>query len=876
MSVTKFSRPAPSIPARWFWLYALFALVIAALAAVAIAASFAQQRRGEALRIEAIANLRLEEIGFWFNDRKSEAKFVATSREMAGLFLRWRDDADLPSRDRMLGRLIDFREVNDLHSVLVVDEQGDVIAAEPGVALETPAELKAAARLALASGESQISDIYGYGGPSPAPRLDVVAPLTATGTPARGGVVLRADPNDYLFRTLRAWPVPSRSAGSVLVRRSGDRLFSIFGGPSVAMATPGLLAAQVIGGKAPAGVALEAHDFAGKPILGVVRPVPGTDWYLVCAVEQSEAYAAAWQDAAWIAGAAFMVLLAGGFGLYAFYARLALQQGAYAEQAEKLRALQLLESIAAGSTDAIIGKTLTGTVISWNPGAEELYGYSAGEIVGRDVKVLIPPDRLAEEDHILDAVGRGERVSSLETVRLRKDGQLVPVSLNISPIRDASGAVVGISKIARDMTERTRTEAMLRESDAFVRAVGDSVLNQMAVLDRSGVILTVNAAWEKFALDNGVGSAPLLRWGVGADYLAACRSATGPSADDAMAAAEGIESVLAGRRESYELEYRCDAPGEERWFQMSVTPLKTSAGGAVVVHSNISERKRNEAELERHRLHLEEIVAERSADLVQANRALSEAEAFLRMLADNIPARVAYWHRDLTCGFVNRVYCDHYGVTREDLIGRRMEDFFGSEAAAERMPRVNDVLAGEAQHFEVEEKRKADSPWAHAWVHYIPDRHGDEVHGFFVLATDISEMKKAELRLQLLNQELTDARNRAEAATVAKSAFLANMSHEIRTPMNAIIGLTHLLRRDIQRAGAARAPGQGDRRGAPPARRHQRHPRPVEDRVRQAQARGRRLRARHDADAGLLARRRRRPRQGARAGHRHRRPAASC
>ena len=626
--------------------------------------------------------------------------------------------------------------------MLVVDEQGDVIAAEPGVALETPAELKAAARLALASGESQISDIYGYGGPSPAPRLDVVAPLTATGTPARGGVVLRADPNDYLFRTLRAWPVPSRSAGSVLVRRSGDRLFSIFGGPSVAMATPGLLAAQVIGGKAPAGVALEADDFAGKPILGVVRPVPGTDWYLVCAVEQSEAYAAAWQDAAWIAGAAFMVLLAGGFGLYAFYARLALQQGAYAEQAEKLRALQLLESIAAGSTDAIIGKTLTGTVISWNPGAEELYGYSAGEIVGRDVKVLIPPDRLAEEDRILDAVGRGERVSSLETMRLRKDGQLVPVSLNISPIRDASGAVVGISKIARDMTERTRTEAMLRESNAFVRAVGDSVLNQMAVLDRNGVILTVNAAWEKFALDNGVGSAPLPRWSVGADYLAVCRSATGPSADDAMAAAEGIESVLAGRRESYELEYRCDAPGEERWFQMSVTPLKTSAGGAVVVHSNISERKRNEAELERHRHHLEEMVAERSADLVQANRALSEAEAFLRMLADNIPARVAYWHRDLTCGFVNRVYCEWFGLTREELIGRTMEDVFGRERYSKGWPQISAVLAGEPQHFQWEEK-KADGDLAYSSIHYIPDRHGDEVRGFFVLASDISEMKKA-------------------------------------------------------------------------------------------------------------------------------------
>jgi two-component system sensor histidine kinase/response regulator len=806
MSVSKFSRAAPSIQARWFWLYALFALAVAAVAAMAIASFFAQQRRSEASRIEAIANLRLEQVTFWFTDRRNEAKFVATSREIAEQFRRWRDEADLSSRDRMLGRLIEFRVFNNLQSVLVVDEQGDVIAAEPGVALETPAELKATARRALASGETQVSDIYGYGGPSPAPRLDVVAPLNATGKPARGAVVLRSDPNDYLFRTLRAWPVPSFSAGSVLVRRSGDRLVGIFAGRSVAMATPGLLAALVIGGKAPTGVAIEAHDFTGRAILGVVDPVPGTDWYLVCAIEQSEVYAAAWHDAAWIAGVAFMVLLAGGFGLYALHARLALQQGAYAEQAEKLRALQLLESIAAGSTDAIIGKTLAGTVISWNPGAEQLFGYSAGEIIGRDVNVLIPPDRLAEEDLIRDAVGRGERVSSLETMRLRKNGELVPVSLNISPIRDASGAVVGISKIARDMTERTRAEAKLLESAAFVRAVGDSVLNHMAVLDRNGVILTVNAAWEKFALENGVDSAPLPRWGVGADYLAICRGATGPSADEAMAAAQGIESVLAGRRESYALDYRCDAPTKVRWFQMSVTPLKTSAGGAVVVHSDISERRRNEAELERHRLHLEEMVAERSADLLRANLALSDAEAFLRTLADNIPGRIAYWRRDGTCGFVNRVYCEWHGVAREDLMGRTMEEFVGREVAAERMPRVAAVLAGEAQHFEVDEKR-ADGGWAYTWVHYIPDRQGDEVHGFFVLASDISEAKKAELRLHLLNQELTDARNRAEAATVAKSAFLANMSHEIRTPMNAIIGLTHLLRRDIH------APTQRDRLG---------------------------------------------------------------
>jgi two-component system sensor histidine kinase/response regulator len=107
------------------------------------------------------------------------------------------------------------------------------------------------------------------------------------------------------------------------------------------------------------------------------------------------------------------------------------------------------------------------------------------------------------------------------------------------------------------------------------------------------------------------------------------------------------------------------------------------------------------------------------------------------------------------------------------------------------------VFAGEAQHFP-RTHQLSGGERREFWVHYIPDRHGDEVRGFFVLANDITDIKAKERELQVVNEQLIDARNRAEAATIAKSAFLANMSHEIRTPMNAIIGLTHLLHRDVR------------------------------------------------------------------------------
>lgn len=111
-----------------------------------------------------------------------------------------------------------------------------------------------------------------------------------------------------------------------------------------------------------------------------------------------------------------------------------------------------LAAIVETSDDAILGKTLDGIITSWNIGAEKLYGYTAKEAIGRSINIIIPPDRVPELSRIYEKVGRGEHIEHFETIRIRKGGQAISVSLSISPIKDASGNIVGVSAIARDIT----------------------------------------------------------------------------------------------------------------------------------------------------------------------------------------------------------------------------------------------------------------------------------------------------------------------------------------------------------------------------------------------------------------------------------------
>src|SRR5436190_5602240 len=156
----------------------------------------------------------------------------------------------------------------------------------------------------------------------------------------------------------------------------------------------------------------------------------------------------------------------------------------------------LLAAIVESSDDAIITKDLNGIMTSWNCGAQRIFGYTAAETVGRSVTLLIPADHINEEARILERIRRGERVDHYRTVRRKKDGSRLDISLTVSPLKDASGNVVGASKIARDITKELRAHEQLRQSEERFRVTLASIGDGVIATDKDGRATFINAVAE--------------------------------------------------------------------------------------------------------------------------------------------------------------------------------------------------------------------------------------------------------------------------------------------------------------------------------------------------------------------------------------------
>lgn len=253
----------------------------------------------------------------------------------------------------------------------------------------------------------------------------------------------------------------------------------------------------------------------------------------------------------------------------------------------------LLAAVVSNSRDAIITRGLDNTIRSWNAAAERMFGYAASEMIGKDSVLLVPTELRQKSILNRDLTLQGNGVLDVETVRQKKDGQCIDVSLRISPVRTTEGVLLGYSLVFRDITGRNAAQVALKDSHDFNMSVLDSLSEEVAVVDREGKIIAVNDVWRHFGRSNGAPDGVIDP--VGVSYFEVCESAIGhPAGEEASAAKTGIMAVLSGEKSKFLLEYPCHSPTEKRWFKLSVTPLHGSRRGAVVVHENITDRKSGE------------------------------------------------------------------------------------------------------------------------------------------------------------------------------------------------------------------------------------------------------------------------------------------
>lgn len=267
------------------------------------------------------------------------------------------------------------------------------------------------------------------------------------------------------------------------------------------------------------------------------------------------------------------------------------------------QALSRLAAIVECSGDAIIGKSLDGIITSWNAGAEKLFGYTAGEVIGKSIVVLIPLDRAHELTQILEQVRRGETIERYETVRLRKDGQLIDIAATISPVKDTAGRVIGVSKIARDISERQaalrdrkQIKASLQQSEARYRAIVEDQTEMIVRFQPDGTFTFVNDAYCRY-------------FGMEREEVVGHRYEPVVFAEDRESVAQKVQ-LMTLETPTVMIENRVVVGGEARWTQWANRAFFDEQGNLCEVQAvgrDIHKLKQTEEALEQSNRHFRAI-----------------------------------------------------------------------------------------------------------------------------------------------------------------------------------------------------------------------------------------------------------------------------
>jgi PAS domain S-box-containing protein len=431
------------------------------------------------------------------------------------------------------------------------------------------------------------------------------------------------------------------------------------------------------------------------------------------------------------------------------------------EKANQLLTARRLASIVEFSDDGIISKSLRGIIQSWNAAAERLFGYTADEAVGRHISLVIPPECLSEEDHIISTLKAGGRIEHFETVRVRKDGRRLRVSLTVSPIRDEAGNVVGASKIVRDVTLQRRAEEREREllaETAAANAKFQAFFEQGALFagltNLDGALIEANRLSLEgcgFAREQALGK-PFWEgpWWAGSLEL-----------QEQIRA--GFAQAIAGTAFRAEMPYFV-GDGSQRIADVTIVPIKDETGKVL-------------------------FAAPTGIDVTERKRAEAGRQQFVT-LVENSPDFIGICDLQGVPFFVNHAGLDLVGLADVDEARQKaVSDFFFPEdrpmMVEEFFPAVLERGRGEIE-VRFRNFKTGGARWMAYKVLTLPDADGRPI-ALATVSQDVTERRQMADDLRQVAADLSQANHR-------QTEFLAMLAHELRNPLAPISNAVRALR----------------------------------------------------------------------------------
>jgi PAS domain S-box-containing protein len=442
-----------------------------------------------------------------------------------------------------------------------------------------------------------------------------------------------------------------------------------------------------------------------------------------------------------------------------------------------------LAAIVEFADDAIIGEELDGTIISWNKGAEIAYGYNAEDIAGKSISLLMPPNHLDEYKEVLTKIACGETVKHYETQRRRKDGQIIDVSLTISPVKNPSGEITGASTIAHDITERKEMEAGLEktrkelvvikksadEVSEFAESVINTVREPLIALDQDLRVVKVSRSFYEFFKVKPEDTVGQLIYDLGNKQW------------DIPKLRELLETILPQKStfDNYEIEHDFETIGPKT-MRLNARQIERGAGKERIILlaiDDITEHKK-------------------------ARQAIEEARAYAENIVETIQEPLIVLDTDLKVISANSAFYQTFKVNHKETEGQFIYDLGNRQWNIPRLRQLlEDVLPKNSafDNYEIEHDFEAIGPK----TMLFNARRLDSVQMILITIYDITERVRAEEKLQKneeqfierkkIELELKEANEQLIKFNDLKDEFVSIASHELRTPLSIISGAVKLL-----------------------------------------------------------------------------------